>query len=76
MPTGATDATISEDPRREDEATLLARFVRRVLVVILAAERCRLVADALKDSVMELRKVEETKMSQYVHGGFSHSNVR
>jgi len=75
MPTGTTDATISGDPRREDEVELLARFVQRALVTILAPDFCRLVADALKDSVMELQKVEEEKMSQYVRGDLSQSKV-
>ena len=75
MPTGVTDATISGDPRREDEVALLARFVQRALVVILAPDFSRLVANALKDSVMELRKGEEAKMSQYVCGDFSQSKV-
>lgn len=64
MPTSATDATISEHSRREDDVALLARFVRRVLAAILASECPRLVTDALKDTVMELRKDEETRISE------------
>ena len=64
MSTSATDTTINGHPGREDNVALLARFVRRVLDVILASECCRLVADALKDAVTELRKVEETRMSE------------
>jgi len=64
MSTSVTDTTIDGHPRREDDVALLARFVRCVSDVILASECCRLVADALKDVVMELRKVEETKMSE------------
>ena len=64
MPTSATDATISGHSRREDDVALLARFVRSVLAVILASECPRLVADAPKDTVMELRKDEETRMSE------------
>ena len=64
MPTSTTDATISGHPRREDDVALLARFVRYVSTVILASECFRLVADTLKDSVMELRTAEETRMSE------------
>ena len=32
-----------------------------------ASEYGRLVADALKDSLVELRKDDETRMSRYVH---------
>ena len=34
---------------------------------LLASEYSRLIADALKDSLAELRKDDETRMSQYVH---------
>ena len=63
MSTSATDATIGGHPRREDDIALFARFVRHVLAVILASECCRLVTDGLKNTVIELRKDEETRMS-------------
>jgi len=46
---------------------LLGRFVRRVWVVYPHLMCGRLVADALKDSIAELRKDDETRMSQYVY---------
>ena len=64
MLTSAADATTSGHPGREDDIALLARFVRRVLAVILVSEYRRFVADALKDSVTELRKDEQTRMSE------------
>ena len=55
-PTSATDATTSGLPRREDDVAL------RLLV----SECGRIVADALKNSVTELRKDDETRISLFV----------
>ena len=74
MSTSATDATEGGRPRREDDVTLLARFVLRVPTVLLVSECRRSVADALKDSVAELRKDEETRISLYVHAKFCRSD--
>ena len=66
--TSATDPTTSGHARRDNEVELLARFVQCGSVAsVLASKFDRLVADALKDSVAELRKDEETRVSQYVH---------
>ena len=67
MSTSVTDATESGRSRREDDVTLLARFVLRVSTVLLVSECRRSVADALKDSIAELRKDEGTRISLYVH---------
>ena len=67
MSTSVTDATESGRSRREDDVTLLARFVLRVSTVLLVSECRRSVADALKDSIAELRKDEGTRVSLYVH---------
>ena len=39
------------------------------IIHVFASEYCRLVADALKEGIAELRKDEEKRVSQYVHGG-------
>jgi len=66
MSANPVDATPSGRPRREDEVPLLARFVQRVSVIIFPSECGRLVAGALKDSVAELRKDEEARISRNV----------
>ena len=60
----ATDASTSDDPRKEDETLRLARLVPHAFVDCFSSELCRLLADALKSSVAELRKDEEVRMSQ------------
>ena len=50
---------------REDVA-LLARFVRCPSLIYPYLNADRLVADALKDSINELRKEDETRMSRCV----------
>ena len=42
----------------------LARFVRRAFVGCLSSESGRLLADVLKNSVAELRRDDEGRMSQ------------
>ena len=39
------------------------------IIRLLASEYCRLVADALKEGIAELRKDEENRVSQYAHSG-------
>jgi len=63
MLTSTTDETVSGHTGGEDDAALFARFARHLSVVYSHLS----VADALKDSAAELRKVHETMMSQYVH---------
>lgn len=64
MSAGAEDASLSGRPGREEDGALLARSVRRTSVFIFVFDRCRLVADALKESVMELRKYEDVRISE------------
>jgi hypothetical protein len=53
--------------KREDDMALLARFVQGCIGRQFASKCDRLVADALKDSVAELRKDEEARVSGRVH---------
>ena len=46
---------------------MLARFRPTYIGRLPASEHSRLIADALKDSLTELRKDDEARMSQYVH---------
>ena len=39
------------------------------IIHLLVSEHCRLVADALKEGIAELRKDEENRVSQYAHSG-------
>ena len=39
------------------------------IIHVLASEYCRIVADALKEGIAELRKDEGERVSQYVHDG-------
>ena len=48
------------------DVALLARFVRCSSLIYPYLNADRLVADALKDSINELRKDDETRMSRYV----------
>ena len=64
MSINAEDVPVSGPPAREDDGTLWARSVRRFSVFIFASEPCRIVAEAFKDSVMELRKYEDARMSE------------
>ena len=57
-----TDA--SANPGRGDDALQLARFVRRVSHRYFSSDSRRLLADALKGSVAELRRDDEARMSQ------------
>ena len=68
MFTSATDTTIGGHSSREDDVVLLARFVRCWHIARLpVSEYRRLVAGALNESVTELRKDNDTRMSQYVY---------
>ena len=68
MFTSATDTTIGGHSSREDDVVLLARFVRCWHIDRLpVSEYRRLVAGALNESVTELRKDNDKRMSQYVH---------
>lgn len=54
----------SDSLGRVDDITQLARFVRRVCVGYFSSDSGRLLADALKGGVAELRKDDEARMSQ------------
>ena len=64
----STSATIATDsPGPESDVTELGRSAPLVPIFGLASYRSRLVADAIKISVSELRKDNELAMSQYAH---------
>ena len=64
MSTGAGDVPVSGPPAREDDGEKWARSVRRVSVFIPVSERCRVVAEALKDGFMKLREYEDVRISE------------
>jgi hypothetical protein len=62
--TSATDASTSGNTRKEDETRQLARFVPHVFVGCFSPELDRILADTLENSLVELRRYEEARISQ------------
>ena len=63
MLTSVTEASTIVNPRKEDEAWQLTRFAPHESVRYFSSDLGRLLADTLRNSLAELRKDEEARMS-------------
>ena len=63
MLTSAADASTVGSPRKEDETWQLTRFAPHESVRYFSSDLGRLLADTLRNSLAELRKDEEARMS-------------